>query len=303
MKQNRLITGILCALGCEVFYGMSFVFTKQATADASILSLLGWRFALAFVVMSIFVALRIVKVDYKKKNKKPLLVAALFCPVIYFIGETIGIRNTTASESGVIIACIPIASMIASTVFLRKKPAGLQVLGILITLAGVLVTVLAAGVSSSLSLPGYAALFVAVIAYALYCVSADKASHFSGGEITYVMLIAGAIVFTALAFGEAGIQGNVRELLALPFTNRIFGITILYEGIGCSICAFFLSNTAIAQIGVNRTASFIGLGTVISILSGRIWLGERFTMYQIIGAIVILAGVYIANATKKDRPQ
>ena len=102
--------GSLCALGCEILYGMSYVFTKQATQSASALSLLGWRFVLAFVVMSILVIIGVIKVDLKGKSIRPLLLVALFSPVIYFIGETVGISNTTASESGVFLACIPVYS-------------------------------------------------------------------------------------------------------------------------------------------------------------------------------------------------
>lgn len=44
IKQNSIITGCLCALGCEILYGWSYMFTKQATELASPFALLGWRF-------------------------------------------------------------------------------------------------------------------------------------------------------------------------------------------------------------------------------------------------------------------
>ena len=67
--------------------------------------------------------------------------------------------------------------------------------------------------------------------------------------------------------------------------------------LGCSVLAFFLSNTAITKIGVNRTASFIG----VSIAAGALVLGERFTAGQLAGAAAILVGVYIANAGTEAR--
>lgn len=33
-KQNNLITGCLCALGCETIFGLSYMFTKNATESA-----------------------------------------------------------------------------------------------------------------------------------------------------------------------------------------------------------------------------------------------------------------------------
>ncbi|MBR2511820.1 MAG: DMT family transporter, partial [Firmicutes bacterium] len=76
---------------------------------------------------------------------------------------------------------------------------------------------------------------------------------------------------------------------------------MIYQGLGSSVMAFFLTNLAISMIGVNRNASFIGISTVVSILSGALILGEPFTTYQIIGAAVIIAGVYVANIKLEKR--
>ncbi len=51
--DNNFIMGNLCALGCEILYGLSYVFTKQATNSASWLGLLGWRFFIAALVINI----------------------------------------------------------------------------------------------------------------------------------------------------------------------------------------------------------------------------------------------------------
>ncbi len=298
MKRNDLIAGSMCAVGCEVLYGISYAFTKQATATASEFSLLGWRFALAFVLMSIFAGIGLIKVNLKGKSLKPLLVVALFSPVIYFIGETAGIRNTTASESGVFLAVIPVASLIASSWILKKKPSRLQTEGVLITLAGVLITVFAAGRSASFSIIGYAFLLMAVASYALYFVFVDRAGDYTSTEITYIMLAAGAIVFAALAIGESIMKGSLGQLAALSFRDAGFFSAVLYQGFGCSILAFFLSNVAIAKIGVNRTVSFVGISTVVSVIAGVVLLHESFTAFQIIGATIIIIGVYTANSRK-----
>ena len=53
MKENRALSGGLCALGCEVLYGLSYLFTKRTAGAASALALLGWRFIVALAVMSL----------------------------------------------------------------------------------------------------------------------------------------------------------------------------------------------------------------------------------------------------------
>ena len=297
-SQKNNTVGILCAIGCETLYGLSFIFTKQATACASEFALLGWRFFIAVLAMSLCIVLGLIKVNLKGKSLKPLLLVALCSPCVYFIAETVGISHTTASESGAFLACIPVASLIASTLILKEKASKVQLIGILITLAGVLITVFAASTSSSLSVLGYAFLLIAVVSYALYGVFVDKAAAYTGAEITYVMLLSGAALFVLLAVAEAGFHGTLAELVRLPFQEPSFLIAILYQGIGCSVLAFFLSNLAISKIGVNRTSSFIGIATVVSILAGALLLQEAFTGFQIAGAAIILAGVYVANIKK-----
>ena len=206
-----------------------------------------------------------------------------------------GDEGAGAFLGGVFLACVPALSLLASAVILKKKPTRRQVVGISITFLGVMTTVIAVGISSSLSPAGYAALTLAVAAYALYSVFVDLASDYTGAEITYAMLLSGAAFYGLLALGEAAAHGTLTALLTLPVKNGAFRTAVLYQGVGCSVAAFFLSNAAIAKIGVNKTSSFIGVSTIVSILAGALALGEPLHVGQIVGAAVIVAGVYTAN--------
>ena len=294
-RRSDALLGCLCALGCETLFGLSYVFTRQATG-AGVLALLGWRFVFAAFVMGLCVFSGLLPVRLSGKRKAPLLLVCLFSPVLYFICETTGIAHTSASESGVFLACIPVASLAASTLLLRKRPSRRQTVGIAVTLVGVLLTVLSAGLTIKVSVTGYLFLTGAVVSYALYSVFVDKAWEYSSAELTFVMMLAGAALFGTMALFEAGAEGRIGELLMLPFRDAAFLRAVLYLGAGCSVLAFFLSNVAIVKIGVNRSASFIGVATVVSVLSGVFVLGEVFSLYQVVGTAVILAGVSIANS-------
>ena len=298
-NRKNILLGCLCAVGCETLFGLSYICTKEAAYAASALSLLGWRFFIAAVVMAWCAASGWVTIRLNGKPLKPLLGAAACNPVVYFVAETVGIRWTTASESGAFLACIPAVSLLASTILLHKSPRRHQVVGIAVTLAGVLTAVLAVGASASFSAAGYAVLTGAVISYALYSVYVEKSAAYTGEEITAAMLAAGAVVFIPLALIEGWYTGTLSHVLLLPLTYPAFLAAALYQGVGCSVLAFFLSNKAIASIGVNRTASFIGISTVVSIAAGITLLDESFSWLQGIGVVVILAGVYIANRERE----
>lgn len=99
-SRSRILWGCLCAVGCETLFGLSYICTKEATLAASALTLLGWRFFVAAAFMALCAASGRVQVRWKGKPRKPLLAVALCNPVVYFVAETVGISQTTASESG-----------------------------------------------------------------------------------------------------------------------------------------------------------------------------------------------------------
>ena len=129
----------------------------------------------------------------------------------------------------------------------------------------------------------------------LYGLSYLFTKRTADAEITYAMLLSGAAFYGLLALGEAAAHGTLTALLTLPVKNGAFRTAVFYQGVGCSVAAFFLSNAAIAKIGVNKTSSFIGVSTIVSILAGALALGEPLHIGQIVGAAVIVAGVYTAN--------
>ncbi|MFR2404856.1 MAG: EamA family transporter, partial [Eubacterium callanderi] len=113
MEKKKTIKGCLCAIFCEILFGLSYLFTKHATTSVDSLTLLSWRFATAFLVINLCVSLGVVKISLRGKRLLPLFWIAVFQPVIYFVGETVGISLTTASESGAVLSVIPAATLIA----------------------------------------------------------------------------------------------------------------------------------------------------------------------------------------------
>lgn len=293
--RKRILIGVAAALVCEILFGLSYTFTKNAMKSADEIDLLGWRFLLAFASIVLLRALGLLRTSFRGKDPKPLLLICLLNPFLYFIGETFGIARTSASESGVFLACIPVTAIAASSVILGKRPSQRQVVGIITTLIGVVTAVLATGLQLTFSPSGYAIL---VLAYSLYSVYVERAREFTGVEITFVMLAGGAASFGTILVVKHLRTGTLGEILTLPFADTGFGAAVVYQGIACSMIAFFAANTAIAKLGVNATSSFVGVSAVVAILAGVAVLGERVTLLQILGMGLILLGVYIANAAR-----
>lgn len=256
-RLSPVFIGVVAALTCETLFGLSYLFTKAATsAHATEFQLMSWRFVIAVLFMGLLWGLRIVKINLRGKNLRPMLLVAFYSPVLYFSGETFGISHTTASETGIILAACPVATLVASSIILRKKPFALQVTGILVTVGGVVIATVAKGVSASLSPFGYAMLALATVSYALYVVYVVRAAEFNASEMTFLMVAVGAVVFAVCAvietatgglLGSGTLNTNLTHWLTLPFRDSGFLTAALYQGIGCSVAAYFCSVVAIMR--------------------------------------------------------
>ena len=293
---RRRMLGVLAAILFEAIYGASFVFTKSASSGYSSLTILAWRFLIAFAVMELLRLTGLIRIRLSFRELPPLLPMVLCYPIGYLLLELAGVRLTSASESGILISLCPVVCILASAVILHKRPSRTQVAGILIALCGSVCAVAAKGMTASFSLQGYLALLAALTVYSLYAVILERnADTVSGISLTYLMLFAGFLFFCAGALAEHAAAGTLRALVSAPFTDRAFLAAVLYLSIASSIGAYFLNNYAIQAIGTNGTAAFAGVDAAVAILLGMALQNDIILPGQVIGVVLLLLGVWIAS--------
>ena len=71
--------------------------------------------------------------------------------------------------------------------------------------------------------------------------------------------------------------------------------SLLFLGLFGTVIAFTWYSEAIHRIGSVRTAAFINLVPVFAVLQGALLLGERIDGIEIVGGIIVIAGVFITN--------
>ena len=294
-EKNRRIKGIIVQIIANAMFGFSFMFTKEATTLATPLQLLSWRFMTAAVLFLFLIKIGFFKVDYRGKDLKAVLLLGFLHPICYFLCENKGISLTSASESSIIIATIPIFALLTSAFFLHIRPGKNQTIGIFITLAGVLILVLGQGSKPTFNPVGYILLFGAVIGYSFYAALIIRITEFTSVEKAGIMIFSGAVFFTLTDIIMEIISGDLIRFLRLPFTGGSFLPAILYLGIGSSIIAFTCNNYGIELLGTTASSSFAPLTTLISVLAGVIFLKEPFTIQLGIAAVLIITGVFITN--------
>lgn len=293
--MTDLRKGLLLSASTSLIFGFSFLFTKSITGTVSVLSLLGWRFLLAFLSFFVISKVFSLPINIVFKESKPLFIIGFLVPILYFSFENLGIKYTTASESGVIISTIPILIMILSSLLLKEYPRKKQMVGIVLSTFGVILMVLTKSGQAEFSLTGYLMLFGAVATYSFYAILQRKLTTFNPYEKTFMMMLCGALFFFPLALGESLLEGDLEVFLLLPLKNRDFLISLLYLSLLSSNIAFLMSATSIGLVGPTVAASFSGLSTLTTVVAGVLILGEVLYPLQWFAAALILMGVFIAN--------
>lgn len=286
----------LAATSVSLIFGFSFLFTKSALLFTEPFQLLGFRFAIAALFLTILKILGVIRLDFRGKRMSSLLLLALFQPGLYFMGETWGVKWTSASEAGMIIALIPVTVAAMAAVFLREKLHPLQPLAILASVTGVILIVVAQGnISFGEHLWGILALLGAVLAASVYTILSKYLSkEFTPIEITFVMMWMGTVIFNGLGLGQSAWQGTLAVYLS-PLSRWEVWAAILYLGILSSVTAFFLLNYTISKLKVSQTAGFNNLTTVVAVAAGVIFANETFTWLHAVGVLLILLGVWGTN--------
>jgi len=292
--KNNSIKGTLAALLTNVIFGFSFLFSKVALEYAHPLIILSVRFTAAFAVLNILWLTRAVKLDFKGKPKKRLLLMAVAQPLLYYIFDLYGIENTSSAISGVIISLVPVAVLILSSVFLHERPTLSQILFSALSLAAIITISLLSNDGAASTLTGIVLLLGAVICAAVFnIVSRSESKSFSPFERTYIMFLVGAVGFNVIAVCSLG-DSYFAELSQACASIEFIG-AVSYLSILSSIAAFILYNYSTTHISAFRSASFSNLITVVSVLAGIFILGETLSVPQLICCALIVLGVLGVN--------
>lgn len=285
----------LAGLTFSIVFGFSFMFSQDALEYLNPFHLLGFRFIIASFTMTVLWGLGFIKINILSKAKGPLLLVALFQPALYFPFEVTGIQMTTSSQAGLMISLIPVAVAIFAAVFLKEIPGKLQLLFIIISVSGVGVIVSFQGELASTDghLLGLLLLSGAVISAGLYnIISRSISVNYTPVEITFFMCYTGAIVFNII--GLRLHDGGFSDYVSM-FTLTEVLIAVTYLGVLSSVVAFFMMNFTLSKLPASQAAIFANLTTVVSIFAGVVLRNEPFYGPQIIGAIMIILGVWGTN--------
>lgn len=284
--------GYFAALLYAVIIGFSFLFVKIALNFASPLDVLAHRFTIAFLVATIPILLKKVKLDIVMKDVLKILPLALLYPALFFLFQAFGLVYTSSSEAGIINATVPIFTMILASLLLKEHSSSLQKVFIFLSVSGVIyISMMNGQTMNGFNIKGILFILFSALSASLYNIFARSLTRkYSLFMLTYMMTLLGFIAFNTTAISVHMMNNSLSDFF-LPFLNLKFLMPILYLGILSSLLTAYLSNYALSKIEATKMSIFSNLATLITIMAGVIFLNEKMQTYHLVGAILILVGV------------
>lgn len=238
-----------------------------------------------------------------KREKEAIRANFKYCALSAFLG--VSIANTSiyvaaytseALNMSIIAMSTPLFILLMSRILFKERLSRTRIIGLLVTLTGVLLLVSRGDISVLLNLrfrPGDIFIFGNVIGFGLYTMTVRRMPK-GVGMMSFVMLsmLLGTI-FT--------MPGALFELLngwEVHFSWAVFG-GLLYVALGASILAYFTWNLAVSLIGSARTSIIYYLLPVFAGIEGAVFLGEPILLMHVISMLLIVTGLIIALHIKK----
>ncbi|GIO08349.1 putative transporter YcxC [Brevibacillus reuszeri] len=291
-KQKAIMAALLNAL----IIGLSFIFVKIALTSATPTDTLAHRFTMSLAAATIPVLFGWVRLSIRAKDILRLLPLASLYPALFFALQTFGLVYTSSSEAGIIQATVPIFTMLMATYFLKEYSTWLQKLATLLSVVGVIYIFAMKGISLATGNSlGTILILLSALSLAGYSVLAKKMTKsFHYIDVTYMVTIIGFLSFNAMALYNHIAEGSLSSYFA-PFADTPFVISIVYLGVLSSLVTSLLTNFALSKMEASRMSVFNNLSTLVTIVAGVLFLGEKLAYYHLIGALMIIVGVVGTN--------
>lgn len=292
--------GIVLAILAAVIWSGNFVVARGVSELIGPVSLAFLRWLTATLLIAPFAWRRFkeeketVKLHAKYLFWVALSGITIFNTCIYIAGH-----YTTAINLALIgTTSSPIFATVLAAFFLKDRPGGLRITGMLICLTGILL-LLSRGSWQSLQAFRFSTgdlwVLTGAIAFAAYSILVrKKPANISSINFLFVIFAAGTLLLLPFFI--------VEWVTAAPakWSWSLWGI-VLYLGAGASVTAFLCWNLSIQKIGAGRTVLFGNLIPVFSVLEAVWLLGEKINRIHIISGSLVILGLILANTVQKNK--
>lgn len=277
-----------------ILWGGNFVIGRAVANDIAPITLAFYRWCVALLVLApiAYKSWRQYLQTFRTHWKIVLLLSltgvAGFNTLVY-----IGLHDTTSINASLMNSSTPIIIYVLAFFLLRERLTRYQLIGTFISLTGVLF-ILTGGSLESLRAfhfnKGDLIVLVAIVCWSVYSLLIKQYAGILPGLATFFMTIIVGIVLLLPFF--------VYETMTVAQTmtwNAASISAIIYVGSLASVVAFLSWNKGVVKLGASRASIYLNFIPVFSALFAVLFIGESLHLFQIIGGLAVVAGVFITN--------
>jgi len=282
-----------------ILFGASVVAVRVAVQDIPPLTLAILRFGQGgfLLLLLLFIWARdLLRIGWRDVPYLVLLGAIFF--TIFPVTFNISLRLTEASRGAMMLATMPLWSVLLARIAKRERLSTRQMCGVLLAFAGVGVVLAERGltfVGISLSLVGDALMLVTALCGAVYGVLAKRMlTRYNAMTVTAYTMMFGTLLLVPAAFFEDPSSAMARMRIDTV-------MLVLFLGIFGGAIGYFLWTFALTRLSPTQVAVYVNLNPVIATLLGATLLAEKLTGIFIAGFVAVLGGVLLVNLRGRNQ--
>ncbi|RZT21279.1 DMT family transporter [Fictibacillus sp. BK138] len=291
-KVNPYVLLVVATL----IWGGNFVIGRAITSSLPPVSLSFLRWCTAFLIFLPFVWPLIKKECSTVKRKWPIVLLMALTGVAGFNTLLyIALHYTTSINASLVNTSTPIIIYILSFFMLGERLNRNQIIGTVLSLAGLLIIISQGSLDVLLKFSfnaGDLIVIAAVICWSIYSLLVKQNAGKLPGYSTFaVSMVLGIFILLPFFIQEAKTTEIVWSAGSI--------LTILYTGVFASIVAFMSWNTAVERVGPNKAGIFLNLIPVFAAIFAVLFIDEKLAWYQALGGVFVIFGVFISTRLTK----
>lgn len=290
MREYRVLLYLVL---CNLFWAGNYVFGKMVVAELTPVQIVVTRSLVAVLVL-FPIAHWIEKPDWKQVWREWKLLSAM--ALLGIVGYTLllyeALRFTASLNAALINSLNPAMIFLFSMLLLKEKITRLSVVGLVTSLVGVLLVLTKGNLQQILHADynqGDLLMLVAIMTWTFYSLLGRRAKHIPPMSATAVSVLLAMLMLLPF-FLASGFH--------LPLSRQAT-VGILYIGIFPSAIALIFWNGSLFKIGASRAGIYLNLIAVFTAII-NLFLGIPITAVQIMGGLMVFAGVYLTTQTGKQ---
>ena len=296
-KTEKNTYAYILLLLTMLFWSGNFIVGKAASMyeiPPFSLNFYRWFFA-CLILMPFTIKELIKKKNYILKNIGFFIILGITSITIFNSIVYYSLYYTQVISGVLMISTIPVWIIFMSSILNIEKTNIFQILGVILSLIGVLFIISKADLNLVKNLQfnkGDLTMIIAMFSWAVYSALLRKKKYeISQITLLQVVIICGLIFLIPIYFIEMS-MGNLIKL------DKPFYLTLTYVVIFPGLASFFFWIKGIAIIGANRAGIFLHLMPIFGAIMAIIIFNEKFMFYHFLGAIFIIAGITLSNKNK-----